>query len=923
MSAAPSAITVALADRYAIERELGQGGMATVYLADDRKHQRKVAIKVLKAELAAVLGAERFVQEIKTTAALSHPHILPLFDSGEAGGFLYYVMPFIEGETIREKLNRETQFGVDEAVKIATEVADALDYAHRHGVIHRDIKPENILLHDGRPMVMDFGIALAVSAAAGGRMTETGLSLGTPHYMSPEQATAEKEITARSDVYSLGSVLYEMLAGVPPHEGGSAQQVIMRIIADTPRPVAELRKTTPPNVSAALAKALEKLPADRFESAKAFADALTHREFSYSAAHGGTGVYRPPSGVLATGAWLRDARSKVVAGTALALGAALAWSTLAPGPAAETIANRPEYRLVLVDSILGGFAWPVIGRDGSVWIAGPGTDADGKRQFRVRRPGATVWSNLTRETLWGAGSFAVSPDGRRAAFARVTPAGAEVRVLSAESGEETLLATIAGRPGAWVTDWSDDGFVYVTAFLPTGMIGALNLRIPETGSARRDTIPLPARPDVSSCCAETLPGSDVLLYSEVVPGGAIGATSARVMAFRPRTRDTVLVAGGAVFSWSPTGHVLVGREGGFVEAVPFDPKALRVTGPSRQVLSGVSGLGPVIQFAGSRTGALAYASGPVGDNSGAARREVRWRGLDGTSERIALPVTDHNDGAVSPDGARIAYVREGRIWIFDFRSGRNAPLSADTLGADEHDPLWSPDGRRLAFRSRRAGMGADQGDLFVQPADGSGPAVRAGGTPGIDAPRQWLGDSAVLFTANLPGGTQRDMYMVVVNRAGSEKALLESSFNESPIAVDPSGRWISYVSNVDGADELYVRRFPSLENPVRVAQPGEGWADVIGRAAWSADGRSVYYESAQDSLIRVALDLSGDRARVVSQSAVLALGRGHVQFADRNPKTGRLLEWTVAGVDSLPERPKLILIVNFDQVIRRIMREGR
>ncbi len=178
--------------------------MATVYLAADLKHDRKVAIKVLKPELAAVLGAERFVQEIKTTAALSHPHILPLFDSGEAGGFLYYVMPYIEGETIREKLNRETQFGIDEAVRITTEVADALDYAHRHGVIHRDIKPENILLHDGRPMVMDFGIALAVSAAAGGRMTETGLSLGTPHYMSPEQATADKDLTARSDVYSLG-----------------------------------------------------------------------------------------------------------------------------------------------------------------------------------------------------------------------------------------------------------------------------------------------------------------------------------------------------------------------------------------------------------------------------------------------------------------------------------------------------------------------------------------------------------------------------------------------------------------------------------------------------------------------------------------------------------------------------------------------
>ncbi len=183
MTAITGRLSSALADRYKIERHLGEGGMATVYLAEDLKHKRKVAVKVLRPELAAVLGAERFVQEITTTANLQHPHILPLFDSGEADSFLYYVMPFIDGETLRDKLNRETQLGIDEAVKITTEVADALHYAHGEGVIHRDIKPENILIHNGRPMVADFGIALAVSAAAGGRMTETGLSLGTPHYM--------------------------------------------------------------------------------------------------------------------------------------------------------------------------------------------------------------------------------------------------------------------------------------------------------------------------------------------------------------------------------------------------------------------------------------------------------------------------------------------------------------------------------------------------------------------------------------------------------------------------------------------------------------------------------------------------------------------------------------------------------------------
>ena len=205
MSLPPDRLAAALADRYRLERELGRGGMATVYLAEDLRHKRKVAVKVLKPELAAVLGAERFVAEITTTAALQHPHILPLFDSGDADGFLYYVMPFIDGETLRSRLDRERQLGVEEAVRIASEVADALHYAHGQGVIHRDIKPENILLQGGRALVADFGIALAVSAAAGGRMTETGLSLGTPHYMSPEQATAEKEISARSDQFSLAA----------------------------------------------------------------------------------------------------------------------------------------------------------------------------------------------------------------------------------------------------------------------------------------------------------------------------------------------------------------------------------------------------------------------------------------------------------------------------------------------------------------------------------------------------------------------------------------------------------------------------------------------------------------------------------------------------------------------------------------------
>ena len=223
-------LAAALADRYRLERELGQGGMATVYLARDLRHERQVAIKVLRPELAAVIGAERFLREIKTIATLQHPHILGLIDSGEVQGTAYYVMPYVEGESLRDRLSREKQLPIAEAVRLATQVAGALDYAHRHGIIHRDIKPENVLLHDGSALVADFGIALAVSKTGGTRMTETGMSLGTPHYMSPEQAMGEREITARSDVYALGAMTYEMLAGEPPFTGPTAQAIIAKVM---------------------------------------------------------------------------------------------------------------------------------------------------------------------------------------------------------------------------------------------------------------------------------------------------------------------------------------------------------------------------------------------------------------------------------------------------------------------------------------------------------------------------------------------------------------------------------------------------------------------------------------------------------------------------------------------------------------------
>ena len=268
-------LTTALADRYAIERELGAGGMATVYLARDLKHDRDVALKVLRPELAAALGAERFLQEIRISAKLDHPHILTLIDSGESDGFVWYVLPYVRGESLRDKLNREQQLGIEETLAITKQVSSALDYAHRQGVVHRDIKPENILLHEGEAVVADFGIALAVREAGGPRLTESGLSLGTPQYMSPEQATGGRELDARSDVYSLAAVVYEMLAGEPPHTGPTVQAVIARLITEEPTGLRVLRRTVSQGLEAAVSKALAKVPADRFAGAAEFVAALT------------------------------------------------------------------------------------------------------------------------------------------------------------------------------------------------------------------------------------------------------------------------------------------------------------------------------------------------------------------------------------------------------------------------------------------------------------------------------------------------------------------------------------------------------------------------------------------------------------------------------------------------------------------------
>ena len=313
-------LRAALSDRYTIDREIGQGGMARVILAEDRKHRRRVAIKVMRPEVADALGPERFLREIEIAAQLTHPHILPLHDSGEVDGLLYYVMPFVEGESLRDRLTRERQLPLDDALRITRETASALAYAHAHGVVHRDIKPENILLSTGHAVVSDFGIARAVSAAAADRLTQTGIALGTAAYMSPEQATGERDIDGRTDVYSLGCVLYEMIAGEPPFSGPNVQAMLARRLSGPAPSLAGLRDAIPERLEWAVRKSLARVPADRFSTAEQFAAAISEPTLSESAA---SRVAHPagaePGGPVASQAASRSfsGRSRLIAAAAV------------------------------------------------------------------------------------------------------------------------------------------------------------------------------------------------------------------------------------------------------------------------------------------------------------------------------------------------------------------------------------------------------------------------------------------------------------------------------------------------------------------------------------------------------------------------------------------------------------------------------
>jgi len=811
----PERLTTALADRYRIERELGQGGMATVFLAQDLKHDRRVALKVLKPELAAVLGAERFVVEIKTTASLQHPHILPLFDSGTADGFLYYVMPYVEGETLRDKLNRETQLGIDEAVKIATEVADALDYAHRHGVIHRDIKPENILLHDGRPMVADFGIALALSAAAGGRLTETGLSLGTPHYMSPEQATAEKEITARSDVYSLGSVLYEMLSGAPPHVGASAQQIIMKIVTEEAPPVTTLRKSVPANVAAAVARALEKLPADRFESAKALADALANPAYTNAVFTGG--VAGPRVGVPRVLTWPFIA---VSVGAAAAVVAA-AWGWLRPAPVPPPV-TQVALTFDRVGRPVASTGHIALSPDGSM-LAYTGTDGEGRFRIFIRY--------LDREapvpvTETEGGSYPLfSADGAWLAFV------ARGRLWKTSVAGGGQAAEICAVEEFWGGAWGpDDRIVF-------SMRGNL-YQVSAAGGAPE----LLAKPDAAA-------GQSNLIAPALTPDGRGVLAIARstrgdprimVMSLADKNVAQLALSGRQAFVVRGRALVYVDQAGSLF-TVPFDPRRLRVTGEPRRILEGVATTFFSSMAAVAPTGAIAY----VGGGAGGARELVL---VDRTGQARALPAAPAawRHPRFSPDGRRLVVGIEtrgsrGDIWTWDLGAQRLSRLTFDSLNTH---PVWSPDGRSVYF-SRLLGPNGGIGRVR---ADGSARPESLLAWPTTIWEMELTPDGRSMLFRNDDPATSRDIHWARADSLSAARILLGSPLNERTITISPDGRYFAYVSNASGGDEVYLRR---------VAEESSTWPVSNGGGTeprWARSGRELFFRRG-DSLYAVPVTL--------------------------------------------------------------------
>ncbi len=802
MSDQHAALAAALEGRYTLEGEVGQGGMATVYLAQDLRHHRKVAIKVLRPELSAVIGAERFLAEITTTANLQHPHILPLHDSGTVNGTVFYVMPYVEGESLRDRITREKQLPIPEAIRIACEVADALDYAHRHGVIHRDIKPENILLHDGRALVADFGIALAATSA-GSRMTETGMSLGTPHYMSPEQAMGERTLDARTDVYAIGCVLFEMLTGEPPFTGPTAQSIVAKVMTERPALPSASRDTVPEYVEDAVLTALAKLPADRFASAAEFAAALRGA---------GTGTIRRSRTRPAARMGRRAGVLWPVA-LGLAIGAAL-WGWL-----------RPAAPVVEVPSSLLSIAVPEFG----------GASTGLQRQIAISPDGSTILytavhdgvNTTMRRDLDAAESVPIAGVPPFLADYSFSQDGRQV-VGSDYSSRTSYRFPIDGGnarplPEAMVYPqeirWQQDGVLWVDN------TGESNRGLMRVGEDNAVTIPFGVK-SASVIPSVLLPG-DRFVVGIFRPSGT--STGPIVILDLQDGAVVPLLDAQVVQLRYSSGFLVYSLTNGSIEAVPFDPDARRVTGRSVTIATGISLSGTgASQFDLSRTGTLVYVPEEA--------RSLVYVDRAG----MIRPVTDEkrnfHSPRFSPDGRRIALDFTGvdgrDVWLLNRADGG---MTRSTFARDGHDPSWAPDGRSLNYLATTGGV---LGIHRVSPGS-SQPAESLLTTPQVGYTGVWLPDQSGIVTVSLDSATGNDIGLITNGGRGPITPLVATRFAETYPAVSPDGRWLAFVSNLSGRDELYLRPLAGDGEQIQLSIGGGS------EPVWHPSGGELFYRGGE------------------------------------------------------------------------------
>jgi eukaryotic-like serine/threonine-protein kinase len=869
-----STLTQHLAGHYRVERELGAGGMATVYLAHDLKHDRDVAIKVLHPDLGAALGGERFLAEIRTTARLQHPHILPLLDSGEAGGLLYYVMPLVTGETLRARLERERQLPIQDAVRIAREVADALGYAHGLGVIHRDIKPENILLQNGHALVADFGIALAVQSAGGHRLTQTGLSLGTPQYMSPEQAMGERTIDARSDLYALGAVTYEMLVGEAPFTGPSVQAIVARVMTEEPRPLHTQRKAIPEPVEDAVMRALEKLPADRWATARELAEALDGTSTAATSRGATTRSTRGVQRRAPLSARLRD--PLVLSLAAVALVASLVASLVAgftrrPAPVAEQLPVRfaiPASRNGSSTAL--GLSDLAISRDGRLLVY-VGRISGGRNGLLIR-PIDDVQPRALPGTE-GADSPFFSPDGKWVAFIR----GNRIYKTAIEGGTPQVLAVAPGTFNG--ASWSTSGVIVTSGNLALYTITETGGAVRELSKAKKST------GEMYQLVPIVVDDAKAMVYSSWSNASAADAKLA--IASLETGKTTVL----DVFGLAPLGVIdgtlLYVTASGAIMAVPIDVEERRVEGTPVQVASGVSinATTGLARASLSSNGTLFYASGAQVSQTVLADMHGATQVVLGEPREYAFP-------RYSPDGSTLAMTigtaEQRDIWLYDVSSGASTRLT--TQGRTNERAEWTPDGKRVLYRTDRGGLST----IWARPADLS-----------TDA-QPLLTREALIFEAVIsPDGRNiayqldtagADLYYSALQGDTTPKPVATSRAIESMARISPDGRWITFVTDESGTNQVVVQPFPGPGARVQLSTSGGS------EPVWSRDGARVFYRG--DGAIMAA--------RLRMSPTLGVLGRDSLFVDDfvhaTNPH---------ANFDVSPDGSRLLLLkaVNEEQMI--------